>query len=199
MATTPRRSTRGAIFTPSPFPSPAAIAPNTTFAWTSAPTSTSTSTSSNPSHLSTGGPSTLPLTDRRTYYNSFTRITSHSGFTPRKGPKGIKGRPKVGKEDEESRFSIGDGVLVKLEGNSEGVGVLIRLWEEPEEKAEEESEKDEDAEQKDAKDGVYGEDDEDEEMGTSMMAEIHWCFRRQDLPGIMKNLSVEDVSVSRSQ
>lgn len=44
------------------------------------------------------------------------------------------------------------------------------------------------------------EDDDDDELDeidgekTIKMAEIHWCFRRSDLPGIMKNLTVEDVS-----
>ena len=105
MSVTPRRSTRGALFTPSPHPSPAVLRPNTIFSWTSAP---------------------LPSTSTRpsAHYKAFTRIVTHSGLTPRKG------KARAGKGDEESRFTVGDGVLVSVEGGGEGVGVLIRLWEE---------------------------------------------------------------------
>ncbi len=75
--------------------------------------------------------------------------------------------------------------MVAVEGGGEGVGVLIELREEPEDEI------DEDEEEEDEEDEE--EDEEDEERGPKMMAEIHWCFRRQDLPGVMKNLCVEDV------
>ena len=64
------------------------------------------------------------------------------------------------------------------------MGVLIRLWEECHEghgDGEEDEENEEDEREKDLK----------------MMAEVHWCFRRQDLPGGMKDLKVEDVIRAR--
>ena len=163
LPTTPRRSTRGTLFTPSPHPSPAFVQTDTTFSWTSAPLP------------STSSPSF-------THYNSFARIVGHSGLTRRKG------KARAGKDDEESRFTVGDGVMVSVEGGEEGVGVLVRLWEEPDEEEEREDGGDQDVN--------MGNDGEDEGRGRKMMAEVHWCFRRQDLPGIMKNLSVEDVRCS---
>jgi origin recognition complex subunit 1 len=155
---TPRRSGRGAIFTPTPQPTPSkSIHPNTTFHWTS---------------QRLAPPSYLPDTERcnKTYYNSFTRITSHPGLTPGKG----KGKSRA--REDERRFTVGDGVIVDVEGGNEGVGVLVRLWEE------EQADNEEDLEQ-----------DEDDGEVMRMMGEVHWCFRRQDLPGVMKNLSVQDV------
>ena len=172
---TPRRSARGQIFTPSPNPETSLQAKNVIFGWTSAPLNPSLSV-----------PAQLDPEDKKTYYNSFTRITTK---TRRSEPLATPGkRPKAAKGDEESRFAIGDGVLVKVEGNADGVGVLVRLWEEPEEKDEDDDESEEDGDGK-------SKAEEEERRGTRMMAEIHWCFRRQDLPGIMKNLTVEDVSV----
>lgn len=175
---TPRRSARGQIFTPSPAPSAVIQPKNVTFAWTSAPLRASDSI-----------PPSLDPDGVRTYYNSFTRITSHTNrssqlLTPGK-------RPKAGKGDEEARFSIGDGVLVKVEGGTDGVGVLIRLWEEPEPEDEEDPESEEEQDEVDENEAV---DKEEKGKGTRMMGEVHWVFRRQDLPGIMKNLSVKDVS-----
>lgn len=164
MSATPRRSTRGTLFTPSPHPSPAFVQTNTTYSWTSAPLASSSSPSF-------------------THYNSFARIVTHSGLTPRKG------KARAGKQDEESRFTVGDGVMVSVEGGEEGVGVLIRLWEELEDEASERSSEEDEG----LEDVEIGNDVQDEERGRKMMAEVHWCFRRQDLPGIMKNLSVEDV------
>lgn len=80
-------------------------------------------------------------------------------------------------------------MLVTVEGNGEGVGVLTRLWEEVGKKLEGEVGGQDDGE---------GEDDGDEEEDPTMMAEVHWCFRRQDLPSIMKNVSVEDVRMTPS-
>jgi len=160
MTVTPRRSVRGALRTPSPHPSPALIRPDTTYAWTAWPLPSS--------------PNSLP------HYNSFIRIISGSGLRPQKS------KARAGKSDEDSRFTVGDGVMVSVEGGSEGVGVLIRLWEEREETESDGEEEDEE------------EEEEEEERGPMMMAEVHWCFRRQDLPGVMKNLSVEDVRRSAS-
>ncbi|WWD19059.1 hypothetical protein CI109_103517 [Kwoniella shandongensis] len=166
---TPRRSTRGTIFTPTPHASSHSRAhqPNTTYAWTSAPLpSSSTSTSS-------------------TRYNSFSRIVSRTGGTQTPTTKG--GKVRAGKGDEESRFTVGDGVLVAVEGGDEGVGVLIGLWEEPEDG---ENAEDEDGEQEQRE-----EEEEEGERGPKMMAEIHWAFRKQDLPGIMKNVQVDENEV----
>jgi len=116
------------------------------------------------------------------HYRAFDRIIKHSGLTPKKG----KGKQK---EDEISRFTIGDGVLVSVDGGNDGVGILIRLWEESG-SGEDEGDEDESG----SGDGDDSDDEDDD--GPRMMAEIHWCFRRQDLPGIMKNLQVDDVSQS---
>jgi origin recognition complex subunit 1 len=156
---TPRRSTRGAVFTPTPQPTPlSSLHPNTTYHWTSSPLPP---------------PPSLPSlqTSTKTYYNSLTRITSHSGLTPKKG----KGRARV----EEKRFTVGDGVVVGVEGGNEGIGVLIRLWEE------------ESVGEEDYEEDNTGNGGQDGDM--KMMGEVHWCFRRQDLPGVMKNLTVADV------
>lgn len=167
MAATPRRSTRGAIFTPSPHPTQAAVQANTSYHWLSAP-----------------GPSS---TDERTRYNSFRRVVHHSGQTPRRPGLAAAGgsRKKVARGDEESRFTVGDGVLVGVDGG-DGVGVLIGLWQEHKK----DTDGDEDGDDDDNDDGE--EEGQDEET-KGMMAEVHWCFRRQDLPSVMKNLKVEDV------
>lgn len=192
MPVTPRRSTRGAIFTPSPFPSPSAIAPNTTFAWTSAPLSAAlppVEGQASGSKLDVAAPGAFPNpTGDRSYYSSYTRIVSHSGLTPRKNGK----KPRANKGDEESRFAIGDGVLVDVEGGADGVGVLIRLWEEPDKDEDEEGDEDSDGGNDSARRKRKDENGDPTEV--RMMAEVHWCFRRKDLPGIMKNLTVEDVS-----
>lgn len=86
-----------------------------------------------------------------------------------------KPKPKPKKKGDEARFTIGDGVQVAVEGGKEGVGVLVGLWEEPVPASE---------------DG----EDKDKDRGTRMMARIHWFFRRQDLPSVMRNLDLEDVS-----
>lgn len=179
---TPRRSTRGQIFTPSPHPESSLQPKNVIFGWTSAPL---------PSSLSL--PDSLDPEGKRTYYNSFTRITTkHRRAEPLATPGK---RPKAGKGDEESRFTVGDGVLVKVEGNADGVGVLVRLWEEPEEKDEEDEGSVEETSGSNTRADELGEEGETGEGGKRMMAEVHWCFRREDLPGIMKNLTVEDVSI----
>ncbi|WVQ68072.1 uncharacterized protein L199_006278 [Kwoniella botswanensis] len=164
---TPRRSTRGTIFTPSPGASPSLKQPNTTYTWTSAP---------------------LPSDNQeeRIRYNSYSRIVSRVGSTPLKlgGPSSRK--VKAGKGDEESRFTVGDGVLVSVEGGNEGVGILIGLWEDaPSSTNQEEDDGEEEEDEK----------QEEEEEGPKMMAEIHWAFRKADLPGVMKNVNIEDNEV----
>lgn len=178
---TPRRSNRGAIFTPSPSAAPVYSQPNTTFAWTSAP------------HPS-------PSASTRVRYTSFTRIVSHTGQIPRKPLQPGK-KPKARKGDDESRFAVGDGVEVRVEGGNEGVGVLVDLWEEPEPEDDEEdgagsdSDGGGDVEMSEKQQDGEGAG-QDGQRKTRMMAEVHWCFRRQDLPSIMKNLTVADVRLS---
>lgn len=181
---TPRRSTRGAIFTPSPHPTQAVAQANTTYHWLSAPLNDSTnangeSSSGSSAIASSSGP-------KRTRYNSFRRIVG-AGQTP-------TGRKrKVAKGDEESRFTVGDGVLVGVDGG-DGVGVLIGLWQDntpPSGDRNGDGDGDGDSDQEEEEE----EEEEDYEgSGRRMMAEVHWCFRRQDLPGVMKNLNVQDVS-----
>ncbi|KAK8854793.1 hypothetical protein IAR55_003532 [Kwoniella newhampshirensis] len=195
---TPRRSTRGTIFTPTPHSSSHARAhqPNTTYAWTSAPILPASSSSStfSPARNATAGTSAsggIAGSSSETRYNSFTRIISRTGSTPLKQtpvPGLGKKIVRAGKGDEESRFTVGDGVLVAVEGGDEGVGVLIGLWEEPE---------DEDHDEEEGAEGNYGEEEEEEneDKGPKMMAEIHWAFRKQDLPGIMKNVQVDENEV----
>lgn len=168
MAITPRRSTRGAIFTPSPHPSQAIAQANTTYHWLSAPLDASSSST-------------------KTRYNSFRRILHPSapGLTSRRGAGGS--RKKVAKGAEESRFTVGDGVLVGVDGG-DGVGVLIGLWEDLSPPEEEEGARSDDDQEEEEE-----EEQEAEGSGKRMMAEVHWCFRRQDLPGVMKNLNVQDV------
>lgn len=89
--------------------------------------------------------------------------------------------PKAKRKGDEARFALGDGVQVAVEGGKEGVGVLVALWEEPA--------PDTDTEADGADAPTDGKDAE-----TRMMARIHWCFRRQDLPSVMRNLELEDVS-----
>ena len=169
MAVTPRRSTRGALFTPSPHPSQVAAPANTSYEWLSAPTSVSTS---------------------RTTYSSFRRIVHHAAQSqagPSRTP--LKQRKKVAKGDEESRFTVGDGVMVGVDGG-DGVGVVIGMWEAH---TIERQDRDED---EDEEDNERGEEDEEEDgPAKGMMAEVHWCFRKQDLPSVMKNMNVEDVSL----
>lgn len=72
--------------------------------------------------------------------------------------------------------------MVSVEGGGDGVGIIKRMWEQTEDTEEESS------------DEAEGEDEGDRDR--VKMAEIHWCFRREDLPGVMKNLNVADVSLS---
>jgi hypothetical protein len=104
----------------------------------------------------------------------------------------LKQRKKVAKGDEESRFTVGDGVMVGVDGG-DGVGVVIGLWQD--EKGGSESEIEYGGDEEGDKER---EEEEEEEEGPAkgMMAEVHWCFRKQDLPSVMKNLNVEDVSLA---
>lgn len=98
-------------------------------------------------------------------------------LTPTDKGKGKAKVPAKKKKGDEARFTIGDGVQVAVEGGKEGVGVLVGLWEEPVPPPS-------DSESEGGK----------EDRGTRMMARIHWFFRRQDLPSVMRNLDLEDVS-----
>jgi origin recognition complex subunit 1 len=152
------------------------------------------------------------------------------------GTNGKPKRPKVGREDEERRFRIGDGVMVGVDGG-DGVGILVGLYEEEgrlgrrhrargrsdgqpgDGSVSEGSGSDTGGSSESGSGNGSGSgSDEDSEVDGSqsadegpdgrrkrtrkdsgkprMMAEVHWCFRRKDLPGVMKNLSVEDVSGS---
>ncbi|ODN78741.1 hypothetical protein L202_04304 [Cryptococcus amylolentus CBS 6039] len=98
----------------------------------------------------------------RTYYNAFDRLISYGGGnTP--------SRKKSKKQDEISRFTVGDGVHIITEAGL-AVGVIIALWEE------------EDAE----KDGDESGDESEEEEGTRMRARIHWASSEADLPSEMR-------------
>lgn len=112
--------------------------------------------------------------DKR-YYRSFIRVSQ---------VKAGKGRKRSADHSVESaveqlRFNIGDGVLVACHGNSIGVGVLTRLWDELRSVEHEES----------------GEGDEEEpEQELKKQCEIRWCYRRQDLPTTMNSMQLLDVS-----
>ncbi|WWC90716.1 uncharacterized protein L201_005653 [Kwoniella dendrophila CBS 6074] len=176
---TPRRSTRGNIFTPSPSASPSLlrrIQPNTIYSWNSAPLPpTSNADSSSSSKIR---------------YNSYSRIISKGRGTSSISTPSNK-KVKAGKNDEESRFTIGDGVLIAIEGGDEGVGILIGLWEETNMNNDHNSE----SENNDNEEDDDDDDDDDEDKGPKMMAEIHWAFRKSDLPSVMKNVNIEDNEV----
>ncbi|WVO13435.1 hypothetical protein L204_101051 [Cryptococcus depauperatus] len=155
---TPRRSTRGQVFTPSftAPPSPRAMHPNIVYEWNSKPLSVET----------------LPDGTRRIRHKTLKKIRSRRNGTPLKFKKAD--------EVSERHFSLGDGVLVKVEGNRDGVGILVGLWqEEPPTQN-----------QKQGSDGEEGEED-----GPRMMSEIHWAYRREDMPSVMKSVQVEDNEV----
>lgn len=75
-------------------------------------------------------------------------------------------------------------MAVALEGGTEGLGIITDMWEEEVEEVEKVEDEEEEEE----------EVEEEEGEKTVKMAEIHWFLRRHDLPGVMKNLSMEDVS-----
>lgn len=83
--------------------------------------------------------------------------------------------------------------MVGVDGG-DGVGVVIGLWQDLA------GDRDGDGRDGDEEEKEEEEEDEEEEdgPGKGMMAEVHWCFRKQDLPSVMKNLNVEDVSLSPS-
>jgi origin recognition complex subunit 1 len=76
--------------------------------------------------------------------------------------------------------------MVGVDGG-DGVGVLIGLWQDLGTKPDGEDDEEEEVEEEE-------EEEDSEGSGKRMMAEVHWCFRRQDLPSVMKNLNVQDVS-----
>ncbi|WWC71564.1 uncharacterized protein I206_105522 [Kwoniella pini CBS 10737] len=187
---TPRRSTRGNIFTPSPTSNNSKLLKstklNTIYKWNSAPLN-----SLNKEEEEEEG---------KIKYNSFSKIikkNNRNDLTTITPSNLINRKIKIEKEDEESRFTIGDGVLINLEGGNQGVAILIGLYEDfnyykknnhdndDQEKEEEEEEENDDNDN----------DDDFEEKKSKMMAEIHWAFRKSDLPSIMKNVNIEENEV----
>lgn len=114
-------------------------------------------------------------TSEKRYYKSFIRVSQV------KSGKGQKRSTKNSDEPaiEQLRFNIGDGVLVACHGNSIGVGVLTKLWDElrPVEH-----------------DGSDEEVEEGPEQEWRKQCEIRWCYRRQDLPTTMNQMQLLDVS-----
>lgn len=114
-------------------------------------------------------------TPEKRYYRSFIRVSQ-------KLSKGNKRATKHSDEPtiEQLRFNIGDGVLVACHGNSIGVGVLTKLWDE-------------------LREVEHDESDEEEEEGPEhewrKQCEIRWCYRRQDLPTTMNQMALLDVSI----
>lgn len=81
--------------------------------------------------------------------------------------------------------------MVGVDGG-DGVGVVIGLWQvSPGAGESEVGDEERQSEEKEDE----NEDEEDDGPAKGMMAEVHWCFRKQDLPSVMKNLNVEDVSL----
>jgi origin recognition complex subunit 1 len=83
--------------------------------------------------------------------------------------------------------------MVGVDGG-DGVGVVIGLWQDT--RSRERIREDEG--RGDDEDDDEEEEEEEEGPAKGMMAEVHWCFRKQDLPSVMKNLNVEDVSLFES-
>lgn len=176
MPVTPRRSTRSQAFTPVHTQAASvSLAPvNVTFTWTSAPRTDGDKVS----------------------YTSFKRVKRSGGRYPDVEIKS-RGRaistgessddddeegdsqpgPSRRRADDEARFAIGDGVAVTVEGGNEGIGMLTALWEEPVEADDEDEEK----------------EDEGDKEETRMMGRVHWFFRKEDLPGVMRNLNLDEV------
>ncbi|KAL1406326.1 Origin recognition complex, subunit 1 [Vanrija albida] len=175
MPVTPRRSTRGAVFTPTA--AAPAVPTNTVFTWTGA---------------------ARPETSAgRVYYSGFSRVIKRGGpagatsdsdgeetktKTPTKLEVALPRRRR--KPDEEARFAIGDGVVVQVEGGNDGIGMLTALWEEPADADDESDDDDSSASSAPAADAP-----------PRMMAQIHWFFRKEDLPGVMRNVKLEDNEV----
>lgn len=86
----------------------------------------------------------------------------------------------LGRALKAARFEVGDAVAVTLQGGQEGIAVLIDLWEEeiPEQEGDEDS------------------DDEEQET-TRKMATVHWCYRKEDLPEVMRSVSMGPVGSER--
>jgi hypothetical protein len=113
------------------------------------------------------------------YFKSFMRVSQVKAGKGNKRSTKTSGEPAI----EQLKFSIGDGVLVACHGNSIGVGVLTRLWEELREIE---------------NDGDVSEDEDEEEEHSRQewkkQCEIRWCYRRQDLPTTMNQMRLLDVS-----
>lgn len=129
------------------------------------------------------GPSSSGAEDAVPHYTAYKRLVDRMTL--------VKRRKHAKKGFEESRFAVGDGVLVNVQGGNDGVGILVRLWEEEEEESEDDSASDSDSE----RDGDGGQQQrtEGKKRNVTMMGEVHWCFRRSDLPSMMRDLSVAEV------
>lgn len=115
------------------------------------------------------------------FYKSYVR----RGFTKptTKGKK--KAASETRGEETFQKFSLGDGVLVAVLGNDVGVGILTKMWDEPD-TSNETAHPDED-------------EDEAEQPQTDeriKLCEVRWFYRKQDLPTTMNVLKVADVSVA---
>lgn len=163
MSVTPRRSTRGLLFSPSTHRSLLVESSAASFTWASAPTN---------------GDSSFPA-----HYSAVTRTTGVN--TPVVWSRGRS----LGRALDAARFEIGDAVAVSLQGGNEGIGIIIDLREE---------------EVEDERLG-HDEDNQDDQKvdesfeKTRKVAEVHWLFQRDDLPQVMRDVDLADVSISRQR
>ncbi|KAJ9097670.1 hypothetical protein QFC21_004707 [Naganishia friedmannii] len=159
-----RRSTRGVPLV-APSTAQSAHADTSTYSWLEPLAGTSTP------HHSEEDDDRL----RKRYFQSFIRVSQVKAAKAKKSTK----QPAAGEAQiEQLKFSIGEGVLVACHGNSVGVGVLTKLWEELRPKNET-SEDDQD-------------DGEEPEQEWTKQCEIRWCYRRQDLPTTMNSMQLLD-------
>ncbi|KAJ9123931.1 hypothetical protein QFC22_000722 [Naganishia vaughanmartiniae] len=112
---------------------------------------------------------------QKRYFQSFMRVSQVKMTRGRKSmAKSTAGEAQI----EQLKFRIGEGVLVACHGNSVGVGVLTKLWEELR------------AENEDAEDDQDGREGPEQEW--TKQCEIRWCYRRQDLPTTMNSMQLLD-------
>lgn len=84
--------------------------------------------------------------------------------------------------------------MVGVDGG-DGVGVVIGMWQDTGGGSRGGDGEEENGGDRDGEEEEEEEVEEDDGSAKGMMAEVHWCFRKQDLPSVMKNLNVEDVSL----
>lgn len=119
-------------------------------------------------------------TEIKRYFKSFMRVSQVKSGKGNKRSAKTSGEPAI----EQLKFSIGDGVLVACHGNSVGVGVLTKLWEELREVEDDEDESG------DEEEGAKAQPRQE----WKKQCEIRWCYRRQDLPTTMNQMRLLDVS-----